>query len=180
MCTKFIFPLLGMLTLVAVLTGCGTAPAVTAQVVPTSTQLLAAPATEIPATAPADAPTPVITEATATSIEPMLGSWSISSLQGDTFFYLFKSDGTYEVTRANDANKHAKAYQAKFWMEKDVLYVEGVCGDDSALHQGTYQAPTITQRDSLNYTLKARVIDDPCKDRIHDFGRGFAWRIPQP
>jgi hypothetical protein len=135
---------------------------------------------DLPPTVAIDAPTVAITELVATRIESMLGSWSMTSPQGDTFYILFKSDGTYEETRANDANTHAKPYRAKFWMDSGVLYVEGVCGDDAAMHQGKYEAPTITQRDGVNYLLTAHVIEDPCKDRVHDFGRGYAWRIPQP
>src|SRR6266498_3255702 len=179
MSIKFIFPLLAMLTIVAILAGCGTAPAVTDQIPTTATQLLPATATEIPPTVAVDTPTVVITEMAATSIEPMLGSWSMTSPQGDTLYFLFKSDGTYEATRA-DGPKNAVPYRAKFWMDSGVLYVEGVCGDDVAMHQGKYEAPTITQRDGVNYIMKAAVIEDPCKDRVHDFGRGYVWSIPQP
>ena len=32
--------------------------------------------------------------------------------------------------------KNGVPYRAKFWMDNGVLYVEGVCGDDVAMHQG--------------------------------------------
>lgn len=135
MSTKFRFPLFSLLISIAILTGCGTAPAVTKQVAVTATQPLPATATQIPSTAAVDTPTVVVTEKVATSIEPMLGSWSTTTPQGDTLYTLFKSDGTYEGTQANGP-KNGVPYRAKFWMDNGVLYVEGVCGDDVAMHQG--------------------------------------------
>ena len=176
MSAKIISPLLYALTII-VLTGCGTAPAVTEQPSATLTQPVPATAPDIPPTVAVDTPTPVISEIMATSIEPMLGSWSIGTLQGDTLYLLFKSDGTYEGTRGDGLGPR---YRAKFWFDSSTFYVEGSCGDDANVHQGKYEAPIITLRDGVNYIMKAQVIEDPCKERVHDFKKGYTWRHPQP
>jgi len=170
MFTKTVFRILYLFIIATILMGCGTASATAEPIVITPTeQAIATPTLVLPTL------TPIMTEIVATTAEQLAGSWKMSTPQGNTFYLLFKTDGSLEVTRA-DAPKNSKPEVGKFWFEGDVFYIDDAC--DAG--QGKYEAPHVIQRDGQNYKITFKVIEDSCEDRVRDLQKGFIWRNPQP
>jgi hypothetical protein len=172
MFAKTAFRVLFVLAALAIFTGCSTPPVAAEPAVASS------PTQPPPATPTVILPTstPVISEFVATNAEQFTGSWKWSNLQANTFYILFKMDGSFEILRA-DAPTNSRPLIGTYSFDGHVFSVEDDCQGGV---QGKYEAPKITQRDGQNYKITFKVIEDPCEERIHDYQKGFIWRNPQP
>ena len=178
---KMMFRSLVLLIALAILAGCGTAPATQAPVVieatqppsePTSTT---APPTEPPVeaslTASLPTPTPVITEIVATSTDQFAGSW-MWFIQGTPTTFTFNPDGKW-VVRRSDAAPGTVSADGEFSFDGTVLTITG--DPDCPRVVGKYEAPRIVQHDGVNHKITLKAIEDTCEARVKDFKKGFVW-----
>jgi hypothetical protein len=188
MYTKMMVRALVSLATLVVIASCGTAPATAVQAPvmvqatqrPADSTPTAVPPTEKPIeaspTASLPTPTPVITKIVATSTEQFAGTWKWY-IQGTPTYLTFKTDGTWEVRRA-DAPPGSRPTQGKFSFDGKLFTIEG--DPDCPGVVGKYEAPLIIQYDGVNHGLHLKTIEDACEARVKDFKRGFSWSEIQP
>lgn len=125
-----------------------------------------------PTGTPVPPPSPVITEAIATSNQEIAGIWD-SFVLYERGYHQFKDDGTLVIAYSYEelATNPVFSYPSTYWFEGEVFHVEDVCG------HGTYFL-TLTRQGGQNRTLIFESIQDPCKQRSIDWKKPMRWAGP--
>lgn len=149
-------------TLIVVSSTPATVPTNTPESLPTATQ---APPTDTP---PPTA-TLVLTEMSA-SVEDVVGVWATRYAPlGGSVYIQYRADGTWVMAKTVAELKTAPAFSGTFKFEGTQFIT-----DDSDCGKGTYDV-RVKKAGNQPVELTFAWIDDPCRPRRSDLGRGMKW-----